>query len=129
MGRLLRISRIIAFLKVSGDVKAGLRIFKMVLYLIVYLHCYSCLWWYQVKESAYWIPNRFVMLSEDEFYTIYGMPLLKQYLISMMHAVLAALGSDITPRDTLQTVIAAIGLFFGAIINANIFGELAMIFS
>ena len=39
------------------------------------------------------------------------------------------LGSDVFPTDTLETSFAAIGLFVGGLINANIFGELAMIFS
>lgn len=37
------------------------------------------------------------------------------------------LGSDIAPRDKTQTIVGLIGLFCGAIINANIFGEIAVI--
>lgn len=37
------------------------------------------------------------------------------------------LGNDLQPRGTVQVVAAAIGNFLGAIINANIFGELAVI--
>ena len=36
-------------------------------------------------------------------------------------------GVDQQPRDTFQTIIATFGIFFGAIINANIFGELTVI--
>ena len=39
------------------------------------------------------------------------------------------LGSDVFPTDAVETMVAAIGLFVGGLINANIFGELAMIFS
>ena len=39
------------------------------------------------------------------------------------------LGSDIFPSDITETMMSAIGLFVGGLINANIFGELAMIFS
>lgn len=45
LGRILRLSKIIQFLRTTEDVKASLRIFKMVLFLLVYLHCYTCLWW------------------------------------------------------------------------------------
>ena len=39
------------------------------------------------------------------------------------------LGSDVFPTDSLETITSAAGLFIGGLINANIFGELAMIFS
>ena len=45
LGRILRLSKIIRFLRTTNDVKASLRIFKMVLFLMVYLHCYTCAWW------------------------------------------------------------------------------------
>ena len=44
-------------------------------------------------------------------------------------AVLLTTGNDCGPRGTLQVSIASIGLFLGAIINANIFGELAVLVS
>ena len=37
------------------------------------------------------------------------------------------LGGDYYPRSEIETVFAAIGVFMGAIINANIFGELVVI--
>ena len=36
-------------------------------------------------------------------------------------------GGDLCPRDVVQTVMAAFGVFMAAYINANIFGELTMI--
>ena len=37
------------------------------------------------------------------------------------------LGGDYFPITTIETIMGAIGIFMGAIINANIFGELAVI--
>lgn len=124
LGRLLRIGKIISFLKTDGDFKAVLRIFKMILYLLVYLHCYTCLWWIIVKESRSWIPCYFLSLGEESFYEIYEKPIVSQYLISLNYAVFTSLGSDILPMDSMQTIVAAFGIFMGAVINANIFGEL-----
>ena len=56
LGRILRLSKIIRYLRTTNDVKASLRIFKMVLFLSVYLHCYTCLWWQIVKNTKKWIP-------------------------------------------------------------------------
>ena len=37
------------------------------------------------------------------------------------------LGGDIGPRNSVQCILAAMGVFLGSIINANIFGELVVI--
>jgi hypothetical protein len=36
-------------------------------------------------------------------------------------------GNEVGPSDTPQYLVACLGLFLGAIINANIFGELAVL--
>ena len=36
-------------------------------------------------------------------------------------------GVDNQPRTTSQVLVSSIGLFLGAVINANIFGELALV--
>ena len=37
------------------------------------------------------------------------------------------LGNDYFPINSIETLVASLGIFMGAIINANIFGELAVI--
>lgn len=50
-----------------------------------------------------------------------------QYFLSMYHAVLLLTGNDIGPRGYAQTIFCAVIVTVGAIVNANIFGELAVI--
>lgn len=42
--------------------------------------------------------------------------------------VLLTLGGDVLPKDGYQTAIASVAVLVGVIINAQIFGELALIF-
>lgn len=56
LGRVLRLSKIILFLSSTEDVKASLMIFKMVLFLIIYVHCYACIWWQLNKDDMVWHP-------------------------------------------------------------------------
>lgn len=128
MGRILRLNKIIQFLKSTNDVKAGLKIFKMMLYLTTYLHCFSCMWWLIVSKTQTWISLLDVNFTENH-YRIYQKGIMQQYMASLHSTVLILLGSDIGPQDSLQSIVAAFGIFMGAIINANIFGELALIFS
>jgi len=127
LGRILRLSKIIAFLKTTSDVKASLKILKMVLFLVVYLHCYTCLWWFCVRKTNTWMPPMDQAFAID--YSIYTSNFFKKYLYSLLYAVQVCLGSDVFPSDSVETWFTSIGLFCGAIINANIFGELALIFS
>ena len=52
---------------------------------------------------------------------------MKQYLQSLQVGVWAINGCDIMPRDISQAYYGSFGLFMGAVINANIFGELFII--
>ena len=58
---------------------------------------------------------------------IYNNGFMTKYLVAVHTSVQALLGGDISPSDSIQTAIATLGIFLGAIINANIFGELAVI--
>jgi hypothetical protein len=130
LGRVLRLNKIIQFLKSANDIKASLKIFKMVLFLTVYLHIYSCYWWSIVSQTETWVPNEDSMHGDDKYYKIYNKDqFTRQYLTSLHWVVLITLGTDVSPQDTYQTVVSSTGMFLGAIINANIFGELALIFS
>ena len=46
MGRLLKLQKIIGFLNVVDEVKQFMNLTKLIFFLIVYLHCYACIWWY-----------------------------------------------------------------------------------
>lgn len=56
MNRIGRLGKIIRMLDVTGDAKAGLKIFKMVFLLVIYLHIYACMWWMACKNSKNWVP-------------------------------------------------------------------------
>lgn len=54
--RLFRISKIIQNLTITEEFKAVLKIFQLLLYLCVYIHCVGCLWFYIVDWEDVWIP-------------------------------------------------------------------------
>ena len=100
----------------------------MILYLTTYLHCYTCLWWLIVSKTQTWVSQLDANFPEN-YYRIYQKSISQQYMASLHSAVLILLGTDVGPQDSLQSFMAGFGIFLGAIINANIFGELALIFS
>ena len=125
MGRVLRLSKIIAFLDSDEDIKASLMISKMVLFLIIYIHCLACLWWQLNKADMIWMPV--IDMNTDDRHSIYSKGFTSQYIYSLHASMQLLMGVDVQPRDSVTTIVAGLGVFMGCVINANIFGELAMI--
>ena len=59
----------------------------------------------------------------------YNSSLDNKYFVTLYHAVLLLTGNDILPRDTFQVAFVACFITIGAIINANIFGNMSLIIS
>jgi len=43
--RVLRLNKIITYLRSTEEVKAFLKLSKLIFLLIMYLHCFACIWW------------------------------------------------------------------------------------
>ena len=57
-------------MKTHEDIKASIRILKMVLFLFVYIHFYTCVWWLTVKTKKNWIQVLHTNFEKD-FYKMY----------------------------------------------------------
>ena len=61
--RLLRLGRIITFLKMNQAFKQGMRIVQLIVMLIMLMHWISCLWYYIVNINSTWYPPKDVPLG------------------------------------------------------------------
>lgn len=102
---------------------------KMVTFLIVYIHCYACLWWQIVKVDQQWIPISGIV--SGNYSAIYegSTSTIRRYILCVHTSMQMMMGVDVLPQKAIEVLVAGCGNFLGAIINANIFGELAMILS
>lgn len=96
--------------------------------LVLYIHCVGCLWFYAANfeesiEEA-WIPPTQIAYGENNFWEMNSF---EQYVISFYHSVLMLTGNDIYPHGQLLTILASLGGIAGALVNANIFGNIAII--
>ena len=96
--RVLRLSKIIAYLRSTEEVKAGLKLLKLVFFLMLYLHCFACAWYLLVKQQKKWIPP--MNYNDSDFYILYKESLAYQYFVNLHAAVLLLTGNDVGPRDT-----------------------------
>ena len=121
--RLSRLTNLIANLNISNFSKTLLRLVQLIMFIILFLHWLACLWFRIVKENRLWIPPLdYVYITTN----LYEESSLYQYTNTFYHAVLMIGGNDIGPRNEFQFVFLSMILLAGAIINAIIFGNMAV---
>ena len=81
LGRLLRLSDIINFTNTTEDVKSSMKLIKLILFLVVYLHCFACNWWFMIKQGNEWIPP--IDMAVGDPYRIYNARFRRQYLYAL----------------------------------------------
>ena len=121
--RVLRLSRLITHLNLKNEVKISLRLIKLVFFVVLYLHCIGCIWFYIVDRNRDWIPPLDYVYITTE---LYGKSNIFQYFTSLYHSVLMLGGNDIGPRGNFQLFLVSLILFIGAIINSIIFGNMGV---
>lgn len=124
--RVTRLGRIIARMNVKQDVKNAMKLFQLIFFIVMYIHCLACLWFLIANGDQEWKPPLDYVDPEADLYTS---PIIHKYWIAIYHAVLLLTGNDIIPRGTFQVAFVAMAITLGAIINANIFGNMALIIS
>lgn len=65
--RLLRLGRIITYLKFKQDIKIGMRIVLLLGFLLGLVHWIACIW-YIVVISSTWMPPKDVNYGSTTFY-------------------------------------------------------------
>jgi hypothetical protein len=123
--RVLRLNRIITYLRTTEENKATLKLLNLVFFLIMYVHCFGCTWWMIVASERIWVPPP-DWGNQPEWFFIYDKEFTYKYFTVVHSAMLNMTGNDIGPRNSLQIIFVTLGMFAGAMINANLFGELAI---
>ncbi|CAI2361263.1 unnamed protein product [Moneuplotes crassus] len=122
--RLTRLSRVITYLNFKSNVKMSLRLFQLIFFLLLYFHLIACFWFYIARDNKRWIPP---YDENNENSDIYESGSFSQYLTSIYYSILLLAGNDMMPQGEQQIIFLSIALFAAAIINANIFGNIAVL--
>ena len=70
LGRVLRLNKMISFLNVTEDVKASMKLTKMILFLLLYTHLFACCWWMAIKHDQIWEP--YIHQATGQFQKVYA---------------------------------------------------------
>ena len=121
--RIFRLGDIITHLNLKNEVKTTLRLLKLVFFIFLFVHCLACFWYIIWDENKEWIPPfDYIYITTN----LYEQSSSYKYLTSVYHAFLMIGGNDVGPRNEFQMSFVSIMLFVGAIINAIIFGNMAV---
>ena len=90
----------------------------------MFIHCQACVWFLIVNDDQEWMPP---LDGIDPDGYLYDDSLIRKYLISIYYSILLLTCNDITPKGEFQIFFCTSAVTLGAIINANIFGNMALI--
>ena len=94
--RVFRLNKLITKLNVSEDRKMTMKLAKLIFFIILYIHCVGCSWWYLVDVDQIWIPPLDFMYIRTD---LFEEDTLFQYVSSFYHAVLMLNGNELGPRN------------------------------
>lgn len=123
--RITRITAIIGRLNTTSQTKNILKLGQLVLTVLVYLHLSGCLWFLLVAKDQNWVPPLNDRQPEGLFYD--ETDFWHQYTTSLYHSVILFIGKDIRPVGASQLLFVSGVLLIGSLLNANIFGNIALI--
>jgi hypothetical protein len=133
--RMTRINILISQVNLERNVKSTLKILYYTLILFIYIHITGCLWFYAIEnnKTTGWVPPfDFIDSSKSVFYTKLDgtdQDWDYQYFVCLYYGVLVIGGNELGPTDITELIyIVAINVM-GAIFNAGVFGELAVLLS
>ena len=109
--------------------KATWNLLYMVTFLLIYIHVQACVFWWVIevdKGTKYeWVPQTDYMYGETMLYA--EDQFLKQYFSMLYHAIMIFGLNEVGPTKTTTLSLVITMMIVASIINAIIFGEIAVL--
>ena len=101
-----------------------MKLAKLLFFLLVYLHMAGCGWFLIIKQSRVWVPPVDYLEGSTVFYES---ALVNQYFMSFYTSCQFLTSNDYFPSEDLEILYACCCCLAGALLNANLFGQLAVL--
>jgi CRP-like cAMP-binding protein len=124
--RVLRLSKVIQSLNIRQDIKAYLKLLKLVFYLTIYIHFIACIFYYVVDLEKKWLPGLDFMFGQSNFF---NETIMNRYLNMMYHAVMLIGLNEVYAHTTYELFTISFLMLISSMVNANIFGIIAVLVS
>lgn len=122
---LSRFTRIISSLSFKEETKAVIKIVWFFVILFLYIHVISCVWFYVVNVHQVWIPPLEWLEYENSVFFLEETD--TQYMMVVYYMIACMGGNELGPRNPLECIIIVVLMLMAALINANLFGEMAFL--
>jgi voltage-gated potassium channel len=122
--RAYRLSRLVVFLRARDETKLLIKLLQLFLYLIMYVHVIGCIFFLIVSDNEKWVPPVDTIRMPTEFY---DGGLWRRYCFSFYHSVFLFVGVEIHAVTKYEYMFCVYCYICGAIINALVVGEMAVI--
>jgi len=124
--RVARLSVVIQSLNIRQDIKAYLKLCKLSFYIMIYIHIIACIYYYTLIVNKAWLPGLDFPYGVTGFYNL---SMTKKYLNVQYHAVMLFGLNEVYPQATLDVIVFSIMLLISSMVNAHVFGVIAVLVS
>ena len=126
MVRLLRLGRMITFLKTKQTFIVSLKIVQLLIFLVLAFHWTNWIWYLTVQDDENWFPPSDLDFKETK---AYSGDRLTVYIIFYYYAVLILTGEELLPTDESELYVATFLAFVGTIMIGLLIGEFSSLLS
>lgn len=124
--RLLRLGRMITFLKAKQELKFSIKIGQLIFFILLTLHWINCLWYYVTDNNETWFPPKDLDFRHTDIYTAQHAT---RYNIFYYYAVIILVGNEVLPKDHTQLGVLTILAFLSTVLIGIVIGEFVSLLS
>lgn len=96
LARILRFRKLISYMRINKGFKMTLRLFKLLLFLFIYLHFITCSWWWLINVDENWAPIPFNIKSNPTVF--YDINPSRAYFYCFYTALYTLVGMEMLPN-------------------------------
>ena len=122
MVRLLRLGRMITFLKANQKLKFSMKIGQLVFFILIINHWINWLWYVVTEDDESWFPPKDLDFKETNAFSAEPFT---RYVLFYYYAILILVGNEILPTDNIELVVITFLTFAGTIFIGLVIGEFA----
>ena len=122
--RLMRLGRMVSFLKANKSFKLGIILVQLLFILILVIHWIACMWYLTIGLEDSWLPPKDADWDKT---IIYEASTVQKYIIFFYYSVLTLVTNELMPTTGLEVIMASFILLSGSLIIGVLIGEFSSI--
>ena len=87
------------YLNLKQDIKASIKLIKLIFFLLMYVHFIACIWYYLISVNKEWIPPLDFVWGWDKKGAFFDQDEPYKYIVSFYTSCLFLFGNDLGARD------------------------------